>query len=93
MTEISIVVAVLLAVGIALLAWLAIRGRSASADEPSAMNTPNAGLGMSIGMLLGAILGAIVWLSTGQFVFWVIFVGGGLSVGLAIGSSYARRQR
>ncbi|MDH4142026.1 MAG: hypothetical protein OEV61_05395 [Chloroflexota bacterium] len=93
MTEVSIVVAILLAVGIALLAWLAVRRRSAPADEPSTMNAPSAGLGMSVGMLLGAILGAIVWLSTGQFVFWVIFVGGGMSAGLAIGSSYAGRQR
>ncbi len=51
------------------------------------------GLGMSAGMLFGAALGTIVWLSTGEFVFWVIFMGGGMVLGLAIGSARAPEQR
>jgi len=50
-------------------------------------------LGMSVGMLFGAALGAIVWISTGDFVFWVIFMGGGMVLGLGIGSARAGEQR
>ncbi len=49
-------------------------------------------IGMSLGMLFGAALGTIVWISTGQFVFWVIFLGGGMSVGLALGSAMGARR-
>ena len=44
-------------------------------------------------ILFGAALGTIVWLSTGEFVFWVIFMGGGMVLGLAIGSARAPEQR
>jgi hypothetical protein len=50
-------------------------------------------LGMSAGMLFGAALGAIVWQSTGEFVSWVIFMGGGMVLGLAIGSARAPGER
>ena len=50
-------------------------------------------LGMSAGMLFGAALGAIVWLSTGEFVFWVTFMGGGMVTGLAIGSARTPERR
>jgi hypothetical protein len=47
---------------------------------------------MSLGMLFGAALGTIVWVSTGQFVFWVIFLGGGMTVGLALGNAMGARR-
>jgi hypothetical protein len=49
-------------------------------------------IGMSLGMLFGAALGTIVWVSTGQFVFWVIFLGGGMTVGLALGNAMGARR-
>ena len=52
---------------------------------------PRSPLGMAGGMLFGAALGTIVWLSTGEFVFWVIFLGGGLTLGLAIDAANASR--
>lgn len=55
--------------------------------DPNA--SPSVALGMSVGMLFGAALGTVVWISTGQFVFWVIFIGGGMTVGLAIGQARA----
>ncbi len=39
------------------------------------------------------MLGTIVWLSTGEFVFWVIFIGGGMVTGLALGSARASGTR
>lgn len=53
----------------------------------------SASLGMSVGMLFGAALGTIVWLSTGQFVFWVIFMGAGMTLGMAIGQARADGRR
>jgi hypothetical protein len=50
------------------------------------------GLGMAVGMLLGGLLGVIVWIGTGEFVNYVIFVGGGLAMGVAIGTAWANRQ-
>jgi uncharacterized transporter YbjL len=82
---IGIIVAIGIVVGLGLVAALA---RSSSVAQ--AANRQYAALGMSIGMLFGALLGAIVWTSTGDFVFWVIFTGGGLVTGLAIGGSLAR---
>jgi hypothetical protein len=87
----SMMVAILVGVGIVLgLAVLAalVRPRPRTTDQMG--RYPAAG--MSLGMLLGAVLGVVVWVSTGEFVFWVIFVGGGMVSGLAIGSSWAARH-
>jgi hypothetical protein len=91
MSESVALVLVLLVVGVLMLTWLAFRVRAAPDDDAHTVSSPAASLGMSVGMVLGAVLGAIVWLSTGHFVFWVIFMGGGMTAGLAIGSSYSSR--
>lgn len=44
-------------------------------------------------MLLGAMLGVIVWVATGHFVFWVVFMGGGLESGFAVGNTWTTRHR
>jgi hypothetical protein len=85
---IAIVVAIGLVLGLALVAALA-RSGSVVAQPGGASQA----LWMSMGMLFGALLGAIVWMSTGEFVFWVIFTGGGMVTGLAMGSSMAHRHR
>jgi hypothetical protein len=88
----SVAVAILIGIGIVtglvLLAFLA-RSRPASTRQTG----PFPALGMSIGMLFGALLGVIVWVSTGDFVFWVVFTGGGMVTGLALGTSLAERRR
>ena len=43
--------------------------------------------GISLGLLLGAAVGITLWLLTEQFVFFPIFVGSGLTVGVAVGAS------
>jgi len=48
-------------------------------------------IGMSLGMLIGAGLGTILWILTDEFIFWVIFTGAGLTLGLALGSARASR--
>ena len=91
MPEIAVVV-LMIGVGIVTgLALLAFAARTRQTRRDLDPNGSRAALGMSAGMLLGAVLGAIVWLSTGQFVFWVIFTGGGMVTGLAIGSASAEK--
>jgi tetrahydromethanopterin S-methyltransferase subunit G len=84
-----------LVVGVLLLILLVVyAARTRTGDgRPPATDDAGASLGMSIGMLLGAVLGTIVWISTGEFVFWVVFMGGGLTVGLAMGTGFASRRR
>jgi uncharacterized protein YacL len=94
MPYIAVGVLVLIIVGIvAILALRMLRPGDAAASSRQAGTSTTASLGMSIGLLLGGLLGALVWISTGQFVFWVVFVGGGLSTGLAIGTALASRSR
>lgn len=94
MPDSFVLVLVLLAIGlVALLALVVVEARSAGSARPATMDGPAAGLGMSVGMLFGAALGVVVWISTGEFVFWVIFLGAGMTLGLAIGSGYAGRSR
>jgi len=88
------VVLAMLVLGIVtLVALVVLRSRSTSPARDDAIHNPSAALGMSVGMLLGGILGVIVWVSTGEFVFWVIFLGGGMTVGLAAGTGMASRSR
>jgi hypothetical protein len=42
--------------------------------------------GTSWGFSLGAALGIVLWITTGNFIFFPIFVGAGLSIGLATGA-------
>jgi hypothetical protein len=94
MPELVFFVALLVVVGVLVTLATAVtwaRGGRSQADLST--TSPAVGLGMSIGMLLGAVLGVIVWISTGQFVLWVVFLGAGMSAGLAIGSGMAQRRR
>jgi hypothetical protein len=79
-------------VGVFIVAALALVAYAARGHEPAGQR-PMSALGMSIGMLLGAALGTIVWVSTGEFVFWVIFLGGGMVVGLGLGAATASKPR
>jgi hypothetical protein len=49
--------------------------------------------GMAVGMLFGATFGTIVWVSTGEFSLWVVFMGGGMVTGLALGSARSPTPR
>ncbi|MCB8922775.1 MAG: hypothetical protein H6662_14400 [Ardenticatenaceae bacterium] len=51
--------------------------------QPTEQNK-NTSLGMTLGMLFGAAIGVVIWLTTDTFVFFPVFIGAGLSVGLAI---------
>lgn len=86
---IVVVVGVLAGILLLILAW---RRMPSSARGQRGTGETTA-LGMSIGMLFGAALGTIVWLSTDQFVFWVIFMGGGMTLGMAIGQARANGSR
>ena len=50
-------------------------------------------LGMSLGMLFGAALGVVIWLATDTFVFFPVFIGSGLSTGLAIGAGLDQQKQ
>ena len=86
--ELFVVIAL---VGVFIVAGLALVAYAARRREPIARRSLP-GVGMSVGMLFGAALGTTVWLSTGEFVFWVIFMGGGMTLGLAIGAANASKQ-
>ena len=49
--------------------------------------TSYTGLGVSLGLLFGAALGVVLWLATDSFVFFPVFVGAGLSIGVALGAA------
>lgn len=89
MPELPVFVVLLVGAGlitlIALIA-LAARGRS-RADRPPTDSYLS--IGMSLGMLIGAGLGTIAWILTDEFVFWVIFLGAGLTIGIGLGSARA----
>ena len=87
----TVAVLVLVALGVVMLVATAGRQRRADIADPRADRARS--LGMSIGMLVGASLGVIVWILTGEYVFWVVFLGGGLAVGLAAGQGIAGRSR
>jgi hypothetical protein len=94
MTQTEIVLA-LVALGIVLGASLlfgAVRRRAATVGAANDRAGRATALGMAVGMLFGAALGVIVWISTGEFVFWVIFLGGGMTVGMALGRAVAERS-
>ena len=89
----DVILVLLIGAGIVALGFLAVRESRRlrnPADERIARATS---LGMSVGMLLGAALGVVVWMSTGEFVFWVIFMGAGMTVGMAAGHGIAVRSR
>ena len=93
MSELALAVLLIGVVIVTALALVAFVSRSRQTRRELGPSSPRAGLAMSAGMLLGAVLGAIVWQSTGEFVFWVIFTGGGMVIGLAIGSVRAETPR
>jgi hypothetical protein len=43
------------------------------------------GLGVGLGLLFGTALGLILWQATDSVVFFPVFVGAGLSIGVALG--------
>jgi hypothetical protein len=94
MTQTELVLA-LVAVGIVLgavlLAWAA-RARAGTAGATDDGIGRATAAGISVGMLFGAALSVVVWISTGQFVFWVIFLCGGMTVGMALGRAMAGRS-
>ena len=95
MTQTGLILA-FVAVGIALglvLLVAAVRSRGGAVDGSDERIGRYTALGMSIGMLFGAALGAVVWISTGEFVFWVVFLGGGMTAGMGLGRAMAERSR
>lgn len=54
--------------------------------------TSSTGLGLSLGLLFGAALGVVLWLATDTFVFFPVFVGAGLSIGVALGAARDQQE-
>jgi preprotein translocase subunit SecG len=48
---------------------------------------------MAAGMLIGAITGAAIWLTTDTFVFFPVFIGVGLVLGLALKEANEKRNK
>ena len=50
-------------------------------------------VGMSIGMVCGALFGFALWMLTDTFIWLPVFIGCGLSVGMAIGSAAGEKKQ
>lgn len=51
-----------------------------------------AGRGLALGLLFGAALGLVMWLVTDSFVFFPVFLGAGLAIGLALDDARAKHE-
>jgi hypothetical protein len=87
------IILVVIGVGLVVLTLAAIRAGQRPRTLADQRVARGASLGMSFGLLFGGVLGLIVWNSTGEFVSWVVFVGGGMSTGMAAGYAIAARGR
>ncbi|MFN2223271.1 MAG: hypothetical protein PVH65_04945 [Chloroflexota bacterium] len=61
-------------------------------NEPSPKKGAQAGRGLVLGLLFGAALGVVLWLVTDTFVFFPVFVGAGLSIGLALDNAQSEKD-
>jgi hypothetical protein len=61
-------------------------------NEPSPTKGARAGRWLAIGLLIGAALGVVLWLTTDTFVFFPVFAGAGLSIGLALDNAQSGKD-
>ena len=61
-------------------------------NDQSTGETNYTSLGMSLGMLFGAALGFVIWIATDTFVFFPVFIGAGLSAGMAVGAGREKKN-
>jgi hypothetical protein len=59
-------------------------------NEPPTKNGPQAGRGLVAGFVFGVALGIVLWMATDTFVFFPVFFGAGLSIGLALDNARSR---
>ena len=62
-------------------------------NSPSGNETNYTGLGVGLGLLFGTALGVVLWMATDSIVFFPVFVGAGLSIGVALGAARDQQQR
>lgn len=65
---------------------------STSNEKQTPKETNYSSLGTSLGLLFGVALGLVIWLTTDTFVFFPVFIGAGLTVGLAAGAERDKRK-
>ena len=56
-------------------------------DGRSSKEVTNAGRGLALGLIFGTALDLVLWLATDRIVFFPVFVGAGVSLGLTIGTA------
>ena len=61
------------------------------AGEPVPEANPNLGIAIAVGVAVGVSLGVALWNITGDFIWYVIFAGAGVSIGVAVASTRAPR--
>ena len=61
-------------------------------NEPSSKRQARAGRGLLIGLIFGAALGVVLWMATDTVVFFPVFVGAGLSIGLALDNAQSDKD-
>ena len=50
-------------------------------------------LGQIYGMIFGSGLGVLLWIMLDNMVFWIIGLGGGMSIGIVIGAALDQRNK
>lgn len=92
-TEVAVVIALAVGIGLLMTVVALVARRPAASTPGEARAARGASLGLAPGMVSGAGLGLILWMATGEFVLWIVFLGAGMTLGLAIGSAVTTRPR
>ncbi|HSG18633.1 MAG TPA: hypothetical protein VLE70_20225 [Anaerolineae bacterium] len=58
----------------------------------SSKEVTDTGRGLALGLIFGTALGLVLWMATDSIVFFPVFVGAGISLGLAIGAARDREE-
>ena len=61
-------------------------------DGRSSKEVTDAGRGLALGLIFGTALGLVLWLATERIVFFPVFVGAGISIGLAIDAARDKEE-
>jgi hypothetical protein len=58
----------------------------------SSREATETGRGLALGLIFGVALGLVLWSATDVIAFFPIFVGAGISIGLAIGAARDKEE-
>lgn len=66
---------------------------STKSDNQTQQEPSYSSMGTSLGVVFGGALGLVIWLTTDTFVFFPVFIGAGLTIGLAVGAERDKMKK